>query len=64
MRHPHPKATTPMNLVVCAASALSVAMLFYSWRSYHQQLLHQRNKLRERVTYMLWVMANSGPEAK
>jgi hypothetical protein len=53
-----------MNVVVCAASALSVAVLFYSWRSYHQQLLQQHNKLRERVTYMLWVMANSGPEAK
>jgi hypothetical protein len=53
-----------MNLVVCAASALSVAVLFYSWRSYHQQILLHRNKLRERVTYMLWVMANAGPEAK
>ena len=53
-----------MNLIVCAASALSVAVLFYSWRSYHHQLLQQRNKLRERVAYMLWVMANSAPDAK
>jgi hypothetical protein len=53
-----------MSFFVCAASALSVAILFYSWRSYHQQLVQQHYKLRERVTYMLWVAANTLPEVK
>ena len=26
-----------MNVIVYAASALSVAVLFYSWRSYHEK---------------------------
>ena len=52
----------PMNIVMCAASALSVAMLFYSWRSYHCTLLSREKRLRERVTFMLWVMANGSPD--
>ena len=51
-----------MNYVVCAASALSVAMLFYSWRAYAERIHHQQKRLRERVAYMLWVMANQMPE--
>lgn len=48
-----------MNFVVCSVAALSVATLFYCWRA-HDCTIKQRNKqLRERVTYMLWVMANS-----
>jgi hypothetical protein len=50
-----------MSAFVCAASALSVAVLFYSWRSYHEMRM---KKLRERVTYMLWVMANSVPDCQ
>ena len=51
-----------MNVVVCAASALSVALLFYGWRSYHEKIQGRQKVLRERVTYMLWVMANSVPD--
>ena len=51
-----------MNMVVCAASALSVAILFYGWRSYHEKIVGRDRQLRERVTYMLWVMANRVPE--
>lgn len=58
------ESTHVMSFFVCAASALSVAILFYSWRSYHQQLVQQHYKLRERVTYMLWVAANTLPEVK
>jgi hypothetical protein len=47
-----------MSVIVCAASALSVALLFYSWRSYNQKNEQRQKLLRERVTYMLWVMAN------
>ncbi|MBI2804138.1 MAG: hypothetical protein HYX68_04040 [Planctomycetes bacterium] len=46
-----------MSVVVCAASALSVAFVFYSWRSYRQKIVEREKRLRERVTYMLWVMA-------
>ena len=53
-----------MNVVVCAASALSVAVLFYTWRSYHEKVEQRQKTLRERVTYMLWVMATSAPEMK
>ena len=53
-----------MSVVVCAASALSVACLFYSWRAYHGKIVDRQKQLRERVTYMLWVMANGLPESK
>ena len=53
-----------MNFVVCAASAMSVALLFYSWRSYNQKHEQRRKQLRERVTYMLWVMANTLPDCR
>ena len=52
-----------MSLVVCAASALAVASLFYSWRSYSHRNECRLKQLRERVAYMLWVMANGVPEA-
>jgi hypothetical protein len=49
-------------MVVCAASALSVAMLFYSWRFYAEQIQIQQKRMRERVAYMLWVMADRMPD--
>jgi hypothetical protein len=48
-----------MHTVLCNFSALAVATLYYYWRSYHQAQQHRLRLLRERVTYMLWVMANS-----
>jgi hypothetical protein len=53
-----------MSLVVCAASALTVAGLFYSWRSYNHRNERRHKLLRERVTYMLWVMVNGDPEVE
>jgi hypothetical protein len=44
--------------VYCSVAALAVAGLFYTWRAYHEKLLCKQRTLRERVTYMLWVMAN------
>ena len=59
----HPVRENPlMNFVVCSVAALSVASLFYYWRSYHETLLQREKKLRERVTYMLWVMVNATPD--
>jgi hypothetical protein len=53
-----------MSLVVCAASALTVAGLFYSWREYSHRNECRHKLLRERVTYMLWVMAIGVPETE
>ena len=52
-----------MNVVVCSFAALSVASLFYCWRAHDDQLKQRNKRLRERVTYMLWVMANSTPNS-
>ena len=51
-----------MQAVCCGMSALSVALLYYSWRGYHFKLVEHQKTLRERVAYMLWVMANQLPE--
>jgi hypothetical protein len=53
-----------MSVVAYGVSALSVALLFYSWRSYHQKNELRHKQLRERVTYMLWVMANTVPDCQ
>jgi hypothetical protein len=53
-----------MNAIVCAVSAMSVAVLYSSWRAYFEKALQRERQLRERVAYMLWVMANTVPEGK
>lgn len=50
-----------MQTIVCNLSALAVATLFYYWRGYRQHQLRQRQVLCERVTYMLWTMAQTVP---
>ena len=45
---------------MCAISASTVALLYCTWRAHHQK---REKRLRERVAYMLWVMAN-GVEMK
>ena len=47
-----------MHTVVCGVAALSVAGIFYTWRYYQDKVMEKQRMLRERVTYMLWVMAN------
>jgi hypothetical protein len=51
-----------MSSLVCAVSAMSVALLYSTWRAHCEQLIHRQSQLRKRVTYMLWVMANHVPE--
>jgi len=46
-----------MQLLCCNVAALTVALLYYMWRAYHQARLARQRLLRERVAYMLWVMA-------
>jgi hypothetical protein len=39
-------------------AALAVAVIFYAWRAYNDQLQSRKQRLlRERVAQMLWVMA-------
>jgi hypothetical protein len=52
----------PMSAFVCAVSAMSVALLYSTWRAHHEKLGMRQKQLRERVTYMLWCMANNVPE--
>ncbi len=46
-----------MEMLCCNVAALSVALLYYTWRAYHQARLVRDRVLRERVAYMLWVVA-------
>lgn len=53
-----------MPNVICGLAALSVATVFYAFRAYTDLLKARQRTLRDRVTYMLWVMANRfGDEA-
>jgi hypothetical protein len=48
-----------MQLIYCNLCALAVSTLFYGWREYHVRTAERQRVLRDRVTYMLWVMANA-----
>jgi hypothetical protein len=41
---------------------LAVTVIFRLWQAYRQALLVRERRLRERVAYMLWVMANQVEE--
>jgi hypothetical protein len=46
-----------MHSICCSIAALTVACIYYSWRAYTDCLGRRERTLRDRVTYMLWVMA-------
>jgi hypothetical protein len=51
----------PMQLFASSVSAAAVAMIYVIYGAYRDYLklqLARDRTLRERVTYMLWVMAN------
>ena len=47
-----------MHVILSNVAVMAIAVIFYMWRSYdfHVRTLKHR-RLRERVAYMLWVMA-------
>lgn len=47
-----------MTLFAGPFAALTVASLFVCYRQYLAYLAQKERRLRERVAYMLWVMAN------
>ncbi len=53
-----------MSVIVCAVTAMSVALIYSNWRTYQQKNQSRQRKLRERVAYMLWVMAIGMPEPR
>ena len=42
------------------AAALTVAVIFYAWRAFDQFRQRRDRARRERVAYMLWIMATQG----
>jgi hypothetical protein len=47
-----------MQPIVCSLGALAIANIYYWYRYYLQTQEKRQQTLRERVTYMLWVLAN------
>lgn len=47
-----------MPVISCSIAALAVASIYYTWRAYREWLDRRQETLRERIAYMLWVMAN------
>ena len=46
-----------MELRCCNVAALTVALLYYTWRAYDQARRARDRVLRQRVAYLLWVVA-------
>jgi hypothetical protein len=51
-----------MPLFSCALALAAVTVIYLAWRSYITALLERRKELRERIAYMLWVMADADTE--
>lgn len=47
-----------MEPVYSTLAAMAVTCIFCAYRAYEKKMLYRERKLRERVTFMLWVMAN------
>lgn len=48
---------TVFQLLACNLACLAIASVYYAWRDvYHQR--RRRQRLNDRVAYMLWVAAN------
>jgi hypothetical protein len=46
-----------MQVLYCNFAALAVAGLFYCWRAYSNVNHERERSLRQRVAYLLWVVA-------
>jgi len=49
---------SPVQPILTALPTLAVATVYCFWRLCTLALQQRERRLRERVTYMLWVMAN------
>jgi hypothetical protein len=48
---------TPIQPILTALPTLAVATVYCFWHVYAMSLKQREQRLRARVTYMLWVMA-------
>jgi hypothetical protein len=49
-----------MPAIVCSLAAFTVASIFYVWRAHYEAYIKKEQRLRQRVAYLLWVMADQG----
>jgi len=47
-----------MHLLTCTLALAAVTVIYLVWRTYISGMLQRRRVLRDRVTHMLWVMAD------
>jgi len=47
-----------MPLLISTLALAAVTVIYLVWRTYISGLLQRRRVLRDRVTHMLWVMAD------
>jgi hypothetical protein len=47
-----------MHAMAGSVAALAVASIYYVWKAYFQFQLQRERTLRERVTFMLWIVAH------
>jgi hypothetical protein len=48
-----------MQMICCNVAALAVASIYYTWRAYTGELLTRQRTLRDRVAFLLWMVASS-----
>ena len=53
-----------MQLFLCNVATLAVVLLFLVWRTHRGLVGGRRRRLRERVAYLLWVMAERAGESR
>lgn len=51
-----------MELVCSSLGALTLAAIYYTYRDFTNAQQKRQKTLRDRVTFMLWVMANPDAE--
>ncbi len=51
-----------MNPLWSSVAVLTVSALYYAWKEFHFKTRNREEVLRERVAYMLWVMADQVEE--
>ena len=51
------KAFPMFQMIACNIACLAIATLYYTWRDVYKHR-RQREKLNERVAYMLWMAAS------
>jgi hypothetical protein len=48
-----------MHALCGSVAALAVASIYYTWRAYFYVHLQNERHLRERIAYMLWMVAQA-----